>query len=620
MDGFTAERKQRFSQGISDDAYRFMGVHLIENTGYIFRVWAPNARSVRLVGDFNYWNTSDIMMQYTDGGIWEAIAPNAKEGDKYKYYIERNDGTFVYKGDPYAFRQASLPDTSSMVWEPGGFGWNDGGWQEAKKSTNILESPVNVYEVHLGSWRRHWDGSYYSYDDMANELVPYVKEMGYTHIELMPLTEYPYDGSWGYQVTGYYAPTHRYGHPEGLMHLIDECHRNGIGVILDWVPAHFPKDEPGLYQFDGSCCYELSDPMMNEHTQWSTRIFDYGRYEVCSFLISSALFWIREYHVDGIRVDAVASMLYLDYGRSVYKPNVFGGNYNLEAIEFFKKLNKAAFTESPGVMMIAEESTAFPNVTKPDYCGGLGFNFKWNMGWMNDMLRYMKEDPLFRKDHHNELTFSLTYAFSENYILPLSHDEVVHCKGSLIGKMPGEYYQKFANLRLLYGYMMAHPGKKMVFMGGELAQFAEWDFSKGLDWFLLDYDSHRMLKTYVCELNHFYREHHEFWDNEQGWDGFKWISLEDRDNSVVAFRRIAKNGDEVICVFNFTPVTREHYRIGFPEKGVYDVLLSSDFGKYWGTTTPLYPVETEEIPMHGLQYSGELTVPPLSATFYKIKK
>ena len=620
MDRELIEKKGRFFRGESDDAYTFMGAHpLKDQEGYVFRVWAPGAKSVRLVGDFNFWNTEELKMQKDPDGVWEIESRFAKKGDCYQYYIERPDGSFVYKSDPYAFRFASLPKTASMVWEIGGYRWGDEAFRKDKWTKNQLEQPINIYELHLGSWRRHEDGSFLSYEELAKELVPYVKKMGYTHIELMPVTEHPFEGSWGYQVTGYYAPTFRYGAPEQFMALIDACHKAGIGVILDWVPAHFPKDESGLYEFDGTCCYESSDPLMNEHREWNTRIFDYGRYEVVSFLVSSALFWIREYHADGIRVDAVASMLYLDYARKEFTPNRYGGNYNLEAIEFFKKLNRAAFSADGAILMIAEESTAFPMVTKPGEDGGLGFNFKWNMGWMNDMLRYMSADPLFRKGNHNELTFSLTYAFSENFILPLSHDEVVHGKHSLVDKMPGTYEEKFANLRLLLAYMTAHPGKKLNFMGSEFGQFIEWDYHKELDWFLLSYEAHRATHQFVRALNRFYLDFPAFWDNESGWDGFRWISADDRDNSVVAFRRIAKDGSEIVAVFNFTPVPRRDYRLGLPQPGVWHPVFSSNRKRFGGAGGKLPAVHTKKLPLHGCEQSGKFDLPPLSAVFYTLK-
>jgi len=596
-----------------------MGVHPIDGKdGYVFRVWAPNAKSVRLVGDFNFWNTEELFMKKNVHGVWEIESLYARKGNRYQYYIERPNGSFVYKSDPYAFRFADLPSTASMIWEIGDFPWTDSAFRNEKRNRNILEQPVNIYELHIGSWKKNAEGGFYTYDEIAKALVPYVKKMGYTHIELMPVTEYPFEGSWGYQVTGYFAPTHRYGSPEQLMELVNSCHRAGIGVILDWVPAHFPKDESGLYEFDGTCCYESANQLMNEHREWNTRIFDYGRYEVASFLISSALFWIREYHIDGLRVDAVASMLYLDYARKKYIPNKYGGNYNLEAIEFLRKLNKSAFAADNSLLMIAEESTAFSLVTKPAEVGGLGFNFKWNMGWMNDMIRYMGTDPLFRKGRHNELTFSLTYAFSENYILPLSHDEVVHGKCSLIEKMPGSYENKFANLRLLYGYMMAHPGKKISFMGNEFGQFIEWDYKKPLDWFLLDYESHRQMQNYVRELNLFYMRNPAFWDNESGWQGFSWISADDKDNSVVAFRRIAKNGDEIIGIFNFCPVLRRNYWLGLPYEGTYHPVFSSDRKRFGGSSQRLPAVRAKKGPLHGCPYRGKFTLPPLSAVYYSI--
>ena len=601
------------------DAFRYMGCHFADG-GAVFRVWAPKAESVSVVGDFNFWNEQDLPMQKISDGVWEAFSVYAQPGGAYKYCVIGQNGRKVYKTDPYGTRCKALPDTSSVLEPPDSFVWHDGAYRARRKKQNALNRPLNIYEVHAGSWKRHADGSAYSWDDLTAELIPYVKDMGYTHIELLPIMEYPYDPSWGYQVTCYYAPTHRYGTPEQLMRFVEECHRQSLGVILDWVPAHFPKDENGLYEFDGACCYELSDPMMNEHPDWTTRIFDYGKPEVRSFLVSNACYWLERFHVDGIRVDAVASMLYLDYNRQVYKPNRFGGKENLEAIEFLRELNNAAFRVNSAVMMIAEESTAFPLVTKPDYVGGLGFLFKWNMGWMNDMLRYMSLDPLYRKGDHNALTFSMTYAFSENFVLPLSHDEVVHGKCSLIGKMPGNYDDKFANLRVFYAYQMAHPGKKLNFMGNELAQFIEWNYTQGLDWVLLDYDRHRQMQAFVRELNHFYLEHPQLWENDSDWDGFQWIDCDDRDRSIVTFRRISRSGKELVVICNFCPVVRERYRVGLPKAGWYVPVLNTDEARFGGYGFMARPQKAEKKPYQKLPYSAEFYLPPMSVTYYRFQR
>ncbi len=622
MDSSLHNILRKFSTGDELRAYAILGCHRAQcdgKNGYIFRVWAPHAQGVSVTGDWNFWNPDDLPMTYLEYGVWEAFSVYAKEGDAYKFCVRRADGSTVYKSDPYGFRTCALPDTSNRVCTLEGFEWNDTAYRRQQAKRHLLDSPMNIYEMHFGSWRRKHDGSCYRYDELADELIPYLLDMGYTHVELMPITEYPYDPSWGYQVTGYYAPTARYGLPQQFMTFVDKCHRAGIGVLLDWVPAHFPKDENGLYEFDGTCCYELSDPMMNEHPDWSTRIFDFGKGEVQSFLISNAVYWLEQYHVDGLRVDAVASMLYLDYGRRDFRPNKFGGRENLEAIAFLRKLNRAVFSVRRNAITAAEESTAFPMVTKPDYDGGLGFLFKWNMGWMNDMLQYMSLDPLWRKGSHNDLTFSMTYAYSENFILPLSHDEVVHGKGSLINKMPGEYDAKFQNLRAFYGFMMAHPGKKLSFMGNEFAQFIEWRHYEQLEWMLLDYDRHRQMHDWVRDLNHFYLDHSCMWNNDSDWNGFRWISADDNANSVVAFRRIDRRGRELICICNFCPVLREHYRLGLPKPGQYEPVLSSDDLKYGGSGTELLTVTAEREPMHGLQYSGEFTLAPLSAMFYQRK-
>ena len=610
MEQFKAFLEQFHTTGVSD-AYRFLGCHAQNRDGvdgFVFRTWAPRAQSVRVTGDFNFWNEEDLPMQPVGCGVWEAFSRFAQPGQRYKLCIKTKDGRTVYKTDPYGNRCGVLPDTASIIEAEDGFVWHDGLYRARRRKEKILNRPVNIYEVHAGSWKRHEDGSVLSFRELAQQLVPYVRDMGYTHIELLPVMEYPYDPSWGYQITCYYAPTHRYGAPEDLKYFIDEAHRAGIGVILDWVPAHFPKDANGLYEFDGTCCYELSDPTMNEHPDWTTRIYDYGKPEVRSFLISNACYWISQFHADGIRVDAVASMLYLDYNRPNYKPNRFGGHENLEAIDFLRQLNAAAFQTEPAVMMIAEESTAFPLITKPDYDGGLGFLFKWNMGWMNDMLQYMSLDPLYRKGDHNALTFSMTYAFSEN---------LVHGKCSLIGKMPGNYDDKFNNLRVLYAYQMAHPGKKLNFMGSEFAQFIEWNFKQGLDWLLLGYEKHQKMQQFVKTLNRFYLENRELWEVDTGWDGYEWIEPDDRDRSVIAFRRKDRKGRELVVVCNFCPVLRENYRLGLPKQGWYVPVLNTDDEAFGGYGFAPETVRTEKKPSHGQMQSGLFRVPPMSVCFYR---
>ena len=624
-DKITSDNLKLFSSGNCDFAYEFLGCHKeIKNKkeGYVFRVWAPNANSVSIAGEFTGWGENPVKMEKIGYGIWEGFSDSAKQYDSYKYLIEKPNGDTVYKSDPYGYHTEVRPGTASKVYDREGYNWKDESYRKEASKKNILEEPVNIYEVHLGSWKRHADGSFLTFDELSKELVPYVKKMGYTHIELMPVSEYPFDPSWGYQVTGYYAVTPRYGTPKDFMAFVDKCHAEGIGVILDWVGAHFPKDENGLYEFDGTRCYEYQSDLKNEHPDWNTRIFDYGRGEVVSFLMSNAVFWVDKFHVDGIRVDAVASMLYLDYGRrgGAWQPNIHGENINLEAVEFLKKFNAAVFKKNKSVLTIAEESTAFPMVTKPGYDGGLGFNFKWNMGWMNDMLRYMSLDPLFRKNNHNNLTFSLTYAFSENFILPLSHDEVVHGKCSMINKMPGEYEDKFSNLRAFYAYMIAHPGKKLMFMGDEFAQFIEWDFAKELDWFILDYDLHKKMQNYVKDLNKFYLDNAPLWENDTDWSGFSWIACDDYEKSIVSFRRIDKNGNELVVVCNFCPVERTNYRIGVPYEGKYTQVFSSDARKYGGETARLKSYKSESEPMHGFENSVVLTIAPMSVTFYKIEK
>ena len=619
MDKTLAAQLKAFQSGESRRAFAILGCHRAvreEHAGYLFRVWAPNAKAVSVVGDFNFWNLEDLPMTMIGYGVWEAFSVYAQEGQAYKYAVTAQNGNTVMKMDPYGTQCCALPETSSRVCSLEGFVWHDAAYRRQVAKTKSLESPLNIYEVHAGSWKRHEDGTHLNFVELGRELAPYCKDMGYTHIELLPIMEHPYEPSWGYQVTGYYAPTHRFGTPQQLMEFVDICHQNGLGVILDWVPAHFPKDLYGLYEFDGTCCYELQDPMMREHAEWGTRIFDYGRGEVASFLISNVIFWLEQYHVDGIRVDAVASMLYLDYNRQEYHPNRYGGKENLEAIDFLRKLNAAAFEEFPSVLMIAEESTAFPMITKPGFDGGLGFLYKWNMGWMNDMLQYMSMDPLWRKGSHNNLTFTMTYAYSENFILPISHDEVVYGKCSMLNKMPGSYDEKFANLRTFYGFMAAHPGKKLSFMGNEFAQFDEWKYASGLDWQLLGYERHQQMLDFVKTLNHFYLDHPAFWQNDTDWTGFQWLQADDRDNSVVAFRRVDRQGRDILVVCNFCPVLREGYQMGVPKPYWYEPVLTSSDPKFGGDGVMPTVAKGVKGDWGQFHYTAEFTIPPLSVTYY----
>ena len=606
-----------FHQGSNYKCYEYFGCHKAEG-GHVFRTWAPNARAVYITGEFCGWDPRRWPMEkISDGGIWEVTIPGLNQYDLYKIVVESPDGELLYHADPYASHNETRPGTASKVYDLPDYQWGDAGWMEERRKADIVNRPMNIYEMHAGSWKKGENGETLDYERLADELIPYIQEMGYTHIELMPLSEYPFDGSWGYQVTGYFAPTSRYGTPEMMMRFIDRCHQAGIGVLMDWVPAHFPRDAHGLRRFDGTPCYEYADPRKGEHPDWGTMIFDYGRGEVISFLISSAANWADRYHIDGLRVDAVASMLYLDYGKKDgnWMPNIYGGNWNLEAIELLKRFNNYLHSAFPGVVTIAEESTAFPKVTHPVDEDGLGFDFKWNMGWMNDTIRYMQTDPFFRKGVHNNLTFSLTYAFSENYILPLSHDEAVHGKASLIGKMPGEYEVKFANLRAYIAYMYAHPGKKLVFMGSEMAQFDEWSEEKTIGWDLLKFDMHRKFWEFSKALCRFYRETSPFWEEDGSWDGFDWLSCDNAEQNIISFLRRDHAGNELIVVCNFSSVTREKYRIGVPRRGRYDELFSTDNADFGGSGTLNGQVYTKQAPMHGRPCCVELTLPAFSTIF-----
>ncbi|NMP37117.1 MAG: 1,4-alpha-glucan branching protein GlgB [Clostridiales bacterium] len=614
-----------FHQGNDTRAYDYFGSHPLNTEGdFVFRVWAEHAKSVSVVGDFNNWNPeANPLTKIDSAGVFEGYAENVKPFDAYKYHIIAADGRELLKSDPYALHTETRPGTASKIYVQDDYDWGDSLWLKKRRETPVYSRPVNIYEVHAGSWRTYEDGNPFSYRALADELVPYVKSMGYTHIEFMPLAEHPFDGSWGYQVTGYYSVTSRFGTPEDFMYLVEKCHKAEIGVILDWVPAHFPKDEQGLYEFDGQPMYEYSDLRKGEHKQWGTRVFDYGKPEVQSFLISNAMFWFDRYHIDGLRVDAVASMLYLDYGREngEWCPNANGGNENLEAVAFFKKLNELVFRDFPDIMMTAEESTSWPLVSKPVHLGGLGFNFKWNMGWMNDILRYCELDGYFRKYNHDLVTFSFFYAFSENFVLPISHDEVVHGKKSLIEKMPGTYEEKFAGVRAFLGYMYAHPGKKLLFMGQEFGQFIEWDYKKELDWLLLDFEMHRMLREYVRSLNMFYKNTPALWQIDYSWEGFSWIISDDNVNSVIAFRRMDDDGREIISVSNFTPVGREDYKIGVPEGGSYEIVFNSDDEEFGGKALLKGTTfKTKAGQMHGFGQYLSLALPPLSTIYIKKKR
>ncbi|MCB0224765.1 MAG: 1,4-alpha-glucan branching protein GlgB [Anaerolineae bacterium] len=622
--------KYLIGEGTHERAYEKMGAHLTElngQTGVHFAVWAPNAANVSVVGDFNSWDSDSNPMSPTDSGIWTAFIPDLAEYTVYKYRVfTQNDDEFD-KADPYGFAMEQRPKTASVVTNLGRYQWGDDAWIQRRAERQAFDQPMAIYEVHLGSWRRMedevWDTRYMTYREMAEQLIPYVKELGYTHIELLPIAEHPFDGSWGYQVLGYFAPTSRFGTPEDFMYFIDQCHQNDLGVLLDWVPAHFPKDGSGLNYFDGTHLYSHADPRQGEQQDWGTMVFNFGRNEVRAFLLSNALFWIDKYHIDGLRVDAVASMLYLDYSRKEgeWIPNQYGGRENLEAISFLRKMNEVIHGVFPGAITIAEESTAWPMVSRPTYLGGLGFTFKWNMGWMHDTLTYMSKEPIYRSYHHHNMTFSLIYAFNENFILPLSHDEVVHGKGSLINKMSGDDWQKFANLRAYLGFMWGHPGKKLLFMGCEFGQWAEWNYDTGLQWQALEAPNHQGLKRFVTDLNTVYKNEPALYENDFDYAGFEWIDANDSQNSVLSFMRKAKHSNEfVVIITNFTPVPREKYRTGVPKAGYYRELLNSDADIYWGTNLGNYGgVSTEAIPCHGYDHSLLITLPPLATVMFKLE-
>ena len=620
-----------YGEGKHYRIYDKLGCHLMTIDGVagaLFAVWAPNAKRVSVVGDFNNWDGRKHLMRLRgSSGIWELFIPGMKEGELYKFEIKTRLDHLYLKTDPLGFSFQLRPETSSIVTNLEGFAWEDQGWFKQRARQNPQQQPVSVYEVHLGSWMRvpEDNNRFLTYRELAAKLIPYVKQMGFTHIEFLPVAEHPFDGSWGYQVTGFYAPTSRFGKPDDFMYFVNACHKAGIGVIVDWVPAHFPRDAHGLAYFDGTFVYEHADPRQGEHKDWGTLIFNYGRNEVRNFLTANALFWFEKYHIDGIRVDAVASMLYLDYSRKQgeWIPNRFGGRENIEAIEFIKELNTKVYELFPGVMTIAEESTSWPGVSHPVHLGGLGFMFKWNMGWMNDMLVYMSKDPIHRRYHHNMITFALLYAFHESFMLVLSHDEVVHGKRSLLDKMPGDMWQKFANLRTLYGFMYGHPGRKLLFMGGEFGQWIEWDFSKSLDWNLLDYDMHRQLQEYVKDLNRLYTNEPALFINDLSYQSFEWIDFHDSDNSVVSFMRknIGKEKDTLIFICNFTPVPRQGYRIGAPMKGFYRELINSDSLKYGGSGVGnANGLTAEELAWQGQPYSLNLMLPPLATVVFKLEK
>lgn len=615
-----------FHTGDSVRAYDFLGAHLVnrnDKNGVVFRVWAPTARSVSVAGNFNNWNNEANYMYNIGYGVWEVFVEGVKEFCTYKYCIESEYGDRLMKADPYAFHAQTRPGQASVVYDIESYSWNDSEWFNKRKENNISSSPMNIYEIHAGSWRKYPDGNFFNYQKLADELIPYLKEMHYTHVQLMPIMEYPYDGSWGFQTTGYYAPTSRYGTPSDFMAFVDKLHGEGIGVILDWVPSNFPTDDFGLARFDGSPLYESNDPKTSKRDSWGTCLFNYARFEVTSFLVSCAMFWLDKYHIDGLRIGALSSMLYLDYGKTEgeWEPNKFGGKENLDAVDFVKRLNTAVHMYHPDVMMFAEENTSWPKLTHKIEDGGLGFDFKWNMGWMNDMLHYMSLNSMWRPFNHDSLTFSFYYAFSEKFLLPISHDEVSHGKGSLIKQMPGKYDEQFAGVRAFITYMYAHPGKKLVFMGTEIGQFDEWNHEEAIQWDLLEFEKHKKLRTFFKELNKFYLDCKPLYELDTVWKGFDWIHHDDYTNSVIAFKRTDKNGDEIVSVCNFQPIRRDEYCIGVPKYGLYDEVFNSDEERFGGSgVVNGNNIKTEVMKIHGFDQGLSLTLPPLSVIYLRCAK
>ena len=612
-----------FKQGNNCEAYRYFGAHLetrAGESGVVFRVWAPHAAAISVVGDFNSWKPGSHPMRKVDGdSVWELFIPGVKEYDVYKYCVTTRGGDLIYKADPYAFHAETRPSNGSKVYDITGFAWHDDAWQTAQKKADVINGPMNIYEMHAGSWKLKDEKVPYNYSELADELIPYIREMGYTHVELLPVMEYPFDGSWGYQVTGYFAPTSRYGTPKDFMAFVDKMHEAGIGVIMDWVPAHFPKDAFALGRFDGTPLYEDPDPLRGEHPEWGTYVFNFGRREVRNFLVANALFWLEDLHVDALRVDAVSSMLYLDYSREPgqWRPNIYGGRENLEAIDFLKEATATAYKNNPGVMMIAEESTAWPGITAPTSAGGIGFGMKWNMGWMHDTLEYLHEEPINRKWHHNEITFSMVYAYSEHYVLPISHDEVVYGKGSLYGKMPGDGWQKLAGVRSMFAYQWAHPGKKLSFMGNELAQWGEWDHDASIDWDCLNWQEHRQVQTMVADLNAFYKAHPALWSQDFDPAGFQWLTSDDADHNTLSFLRIGTKGETLAVVVNFSGEAWSDYQVALPTGGKWTEVFTTDDAKYGGSDIHNGTFEAVEGEYHSRPFSAKITVPALGVVFLK---